>query len=101
MVNGRSREKSENIPPEKEPEGIPWWLRGLRIQHCHSSGCCCDVGWIPALGTSVSWECGQKKKKKKKKEKKEIFKKKRKEKETEEKLGYKCIGHKLYQEILQ
>ena len=97
MVNGRSREKSENIPPEKEPEGIPWWLRELRIQHCQSSGCCCDVGWTPGLGTSVSWDCGQKKKK----EKKEIFKKKRKEKETEEKLGYKCIRHKLYQEILQ
>ena len=54
-------------------------------------------GWPPGLETPDPSGWG----KKKKKEKKEIFKKKRKEKETEEKLGYKCIRHKLYQEILQ
>ena len=26
--------------------GAPWWLSGLRIQHCH----CCGTGSIPGLG---------------------------------------------------
>ena len=28
-------------------KGVPWWLSGLRIRHCH----CCGMGLIPGLGT--------------------------------------------------
>ena len=33
---------------------VPWWLSGLRIQHCHccGSGYCCWAGLISGLGTS-------------------------------------------------
>ena len=41
--------------------GIPWWLSGLRTQHCH----CCGMGSILCPGTSPCCECSQKKKKKK------------------------------------
>lgn len=27
---------------KKRPSGVPWWLRGLRIWHCH----CCGTGLI-------------------------------------------------------
>ena len=45
---------------------IPWWLRGLRIWHCHCYGLghCCGVGSIPGLGTSACHGCGQNKNKK-------------------------------------
>ena len=34
--------------------GVPLWLSGLRIQHCHccGSGHCCGTGSIPGPGTS-------------------------------------------------
>ena len=28
--------------------GVPWWLSGLRIWHCH----CCGAALIPGSGTS-------------------------------------------------
>ena len=42
--------------------GVPWWLRRLRIQHCHccSSGLRCGAGSIPDLGTSTCCLCSQK-----------------------------------------
>ena len=45
--------------------GVPWWLNGLRIQHCHCSGFAysCDVGLIPNLGTSTTTGAAKKKKK--------------------------------------
>ena len=41
--------------------GVPWWLSGLRIWHCHCSslGYCCGVGLIPGLRTSTCCEHGQ------------------------------------------
>ena len=43
--------------------GVPWWLRGLRIWHCHycGLGCCCDVSSIPGLGNSTCHRCGKNK----------------------------------------
>ena len=42
----------------KSQGGVPWWLSGLRIQHCHYSGasCCCVAVLIPGMGTSTC--CG-------------------------------------------
>ena len=38
--------------------GVPWWLSGLRIWHCHccGSGYCCGSGSVPGLGISAG--CG-------------------------------------------
>ena len=43
--------------------GVPWWLSGLRIQHCQyrGSGHCCGSGSIPGPGTPGCCGCGQKK----------------------------------------
>lgn len=30
--------------------GVPWWLSGFRLWHCHGLGNCCGVGLIPGLG---------------------------------------------------
>ena len=45
----------------KVAKGAPWWLSGLRTQHCHccGSGYCCGVGLIPGLATSTCYGCGQ------------------------------------------
>ena len=43
--------------------GFPWWLSGLRIQHCH----CCDSGSTPGLEISKCHGCSQKKKKERRK----------------------------------
>ena len=40
--------------------GVHWWLRGLRMWHCH----CCGMGSIPSPGNSICWRWGQKKKEK-------------------------------------
>ena len=34
---------------------FPWWLSGLRIQHCpcYSSDYCCGMGLIPGSGMST------------------------------------------------
>ena len=42
--------------------GVPWWLRGLRIQHCHCSilGHCDGSGLIPGPGTSACFGRSQK-----------------------------------------
>ena len=43
--------------------GVPWWLSGLKIQHCHCCGTgryCGGVGSIPGLGTPVCHGCGKK-----------------------------------------
>ena len=47
--------------------GVPWWLSGLRLWHCHCCGCgyCCDSGLIPGLGNSACCRYSQKKKKEK------------------------------------
>ena len=39
--------------------GVPWWLRGLGIQHCPccASSHCCGVGSIPGQGTSACQGC--------------------------------------------
>ena len=41
--------------------GVLLWYSGLRIWygHCSGSGCCCDVGLIPGLGTSACHGCRQ------------------------------------------
>ena len=46
--------------------GVPWWLSGLRILHCHchGSGHCRAKGWIPGLGTSTCHGCSLQKKNK-------------------------------------
>ena len=31
--------------------GVPWWLSGLSIQHCH----CCGTGSIPGPGIFACW----------------------------------------------
>ena len=43
------------------PYGVPWWLSGLRIWHCHrySSGRCCGVGSVSHPGTSACHGCSQ------------------------------------------
>ena len=48
--------------------GVPLWLSGLRIHHCHCSGscCCCSTGSIPGPGTSICHKCSQKEKNKNK-----------------------------------
>ena len=40
------------VTPQKAMSGVPWWLSGLRIWHCHSSGCdpwprnfCMPLAW--------------------------------------------------------
>ena len=38
--------------------GVPWWLSGLRIWHCH----CCGPGLMPGPGPSPCHQCGQKEK---------------------------------------
>ena len=45
------------------PRGVPWWFRGLRIQHfhCYGSGCCCDTGLSSGLGTSTCPGCSTQK----------------------------------------
>ena len=45
----------------KYNSGVPWWLSGLRIWHCH----CCGSGSIPGQGTSSCLRCGKKKEKRK------------------------------------
>ena len=44
--------------------GVPWWLSGLRIRHCHCCGlgCCCAVGLISWPRTSAC--CGARPKRK-------------------------------------
>ena len=42
-----------------DSEGVPWWLSGLRIQHCP----CCSVGLIPGPGTFLSCWHSQKQRK--------------------------------------
>ena len=51
--------------------GVPLWHSGSKTQHSHcgGSGCCCGMGSIPGLGTSLCLRCSQKKKKGKKKSK--------------------------------
>ena len=46
----------------KSNKWVLLWCNGLRIQHCHCSsfGHCCGANWVPGLGTSASWRCGQK-----------------------------------------
>ena len=44
--------------------GVPWWLCGLRIWHCH----CCGIGSIPAPRSSVCHSAAGKKKRQKKEE---------------------------------
>ena len=43
--------------------GVPLWLSGLRIPHCHCccSGYSCVTGSVPGLGTSTCWRHSQKK----------------------------------------
>ena len=43
-----------NSPPKKSHSGVPWWLNGWRIRHCHccGSGHYCDTGLFSGLGTS-------------------------------------------------
>ena len=43
--------------------GVLWWLRRLRIQHCHcyGLGCCYGVGSVPGPRTSSCCENGKKK----------------------------------------
>ena len=62
--------------------GVPVWLSGVRIQHCHRSGR--DLIWIPGPGTYICGWGSQKKKKKKEKKKKKKKKKKRKEKKIKD-----------------
>ena len=52
-------------PFQNEFGGLPWWLSGLRIWHCHCScsGCCCDMGSISS--PEIFSCCGQGQKKKK------------------------------------
>lgn len=42
--------------------GVPWWISGLRIQHCHF----CGLGSIHGPGTSAWCGCGKKTKKEEK-----------------------------------
>ena len=49
------------------PSGVPWWLRGLRIQHRPCSG----VRSVPGPGTSTCLASGQKRKKKEEEKEKE------------------------------
>ena len=44
-------------------QGVPWWLSGPRIQHCHccGSGHYYGTGSVPGPGTSACYGCGQKK----------------------------------------
>ena len=34
---------------DNNPEVVPWWCKGLRMQHCH----CCVTCLIPGPGTST------------------------------------------------
>ena len=51
--NFKNREKKPNRKLIENPVGVPWWLSGLRIWHCHcySSGGYCGTGSIFGLGT--------------------------------------------------
>ena len=68
-------------------EGVPWWLSGLKMQHCHccGSGQFCGAGSIPGPGTSACCRCGQKKKKKKKRERERKEKKKKRKRRKKKK----------------
>lgn len=44
---------------QKVERGVPWWLRGFRIPHCH----CCRVGSVSGLATSPCHGRGQRKRK--------------------------------------
>ena len=48
-------------------QGVPWWLKGLRIRHCHfcGSGYCCGMGLILGSGTFTCLRPSQKRKEKK------------------------------------
>lgn len=58
--------KRNIFSPKKEGHpGVPWWLRGLQIQHCHFSGLSSGhhgALMLGLLGTSTGHERGQKKK---------------------------------------
>lgn len=62
--------KRNIFSPKKEGHpGVPWWLRGLQIQHCHFSGLSSGhhgALMLGLLGTSTGHERGQKKKDRKK-----------------------------------
>ena len=49
---------------EKHQSGVPSWLSGLRIQHCHCcvSGHCCGSGSTTGQGTSTWGGCVKKNK---------------------------------------
>lgn len=74
MVN--DDEYQDCILPEtkKRKMGVPWWLRGLRIQHCY----CCGLSYCTAVVEiqSLAWKfmnaTGSAGKKKRKKERKMI-----------------------------
>lgn len=42
------------------PNRVPWWLNGLKIQHCH----CYGAGLMLGPETSICYGCKKKKKKK-------------------------------------
>ena len=46
----------------KNRHGVPWWLNGFKIQHCHCcvSGYYCSMGSIPGPGISACHRHGQK-----------------------------------------
>ena len=43
---------------KKAGRGVPWWINGLRIWHCH----CCGMSSIPGRGNSACCGCDQKNK---------------------------------------
>jgi len=68
----KNKNKNKNQPTKKLPNkpGVPRWLSGLRIQHCHccGSGHCCGLEFSSwPQGTSVCCRLGQKQNKTKQK----------------------------------
>lgn len=54
--------KSGTLPfLKKGGRGVPLWLSGLRLGHCHCSGSChcCAVDLIPGPGTATCYGLGQ------------------------------------------
>ena len=61
--NQARKRKKKVISIEKE--GVPWWLAGLRIQHCHCCGLVTAVAWVRSLAQGFPHAAGVAKKKKK------------------------------------
>ena len=65
---GAAKTNKKN-PPKNDPEGDPWWLRGLSIRGCHCCGSshCRGTGLIPGQWNfHMPWVWPKEKKKKKK-----------------------------------